>query len=251
MKKITLILLVLLGLQTQAQINYCDSLTASGTQSQFTIEINGVNTFIDYWVTTSSDSVVFQEDSMSMYQMIYNSQYDTLTTCITHSTNTCCVTWIWNGTSWARMMQQPYFCCDSITYWTDQGQGLFVGLDTTGLTPPDSIDVYWSVCNSSMCYAGTGINAFFGQITTSDTIKVCYSTILYTVNTFEACPEYCDSLIYDGFSWVQFSMGNPTGIKEIANIQKYGQIYDLLGRELSSPPIGKMYIRNNKLYMKK
>ena len=104
MKKTILILLVSLGLQTQAQINYCDSLTASGTQSQFTIEINGVNTFIDYWVTTSSDSVVFQEDSMSMYQMIYNSQYDTLTTCITHSANTCCVTWIWNGTSWARMM---------------------------------------------------------------------------------------------------------------------------------------------------
>tara|TARA_R100000084_G_scaffold46498_1_gene19184 strand:- start:53 stop:496 length:444 start_codon:yes stop_codon:yes gene_type:complete len=104
MKKTILILLVLFGLQTQAQINYCDSLTASGTQSQFTIEINGVNTFIDYWVTTSSDSVVFQEDSMSMYQMIYNSQYDTLTTCITHSANTCCVTWVWNGTSWARMM---------------------------------------------------------------------------------------------------------------------------------------------------
>jgi hypothetical protein len=104
MKKTILILLVSLGLQTQAQINYCDSLTASGTQSQFTIEINGVNTFIDYWVTTSSDSVVFQEDSMSMYQMIYNSQYDTLTTCITHSANTCCVTWVWNGTSWARMM---------------------------------------------------------------------------------------------------------------------------------------------------
>ena len=104
MKKTILILLVSLGLQTQAQINYCDSLTASGTQSQFTIEINGVNTFVDYWVTTSSDSVVFQEDSMSMYQMIYNSQYDTLTTCITHSANTCCVTWVWNGTSWARMM---------------------------------------------------------------------------------------------------------------------------------------------------
>ena len=61
MKKTILILLVSLGLQTQAQTNYCDSLTASGTQWQFTIEINGVNTFIDYWVTTSSDSVIFQE----------------------------------------------------------------------------------------------------------------------------------------------------------------------------------------------
>ena len=24
----------------------------------------------------------------------------------------------------------PYFCCDSISYWTDQGRGLSVGLDS-------------------------------------------------------------------------------------------------------------------------
>ena len=104
MKKTILILLVSLGLQTQAQINLCDSLTISGAQTQFTIEINGVNTFVDYWVTTSSDSVVFQEDSMSIYHTVYNQLYDTLVTCITYDTNTCCVTWIWDGTSWAKMM---------------------------------------------------------------------------------------------------------------------------------------------------
>jgi hypothetical protein len=107
MKKTILILLVSLGLQTQAQINLCDSLTISGAQTQFQIEVNGLNNFIVYWVTTSSDSVVFQEDSMSVYQTVYNQMYDTLTTCITYGigvTNTCCVTWIWDGTSWARMM---------------------------------------------------------------------------------------------------------------------------------------------------
>ncbi len=102
-----MMLMVSLGLQLQAQTNLCDSLTASGTQSQFTIEINGVNTFIDYWVTTSSDSVVFQEDSMSIYQMIYNNGYDTLTTCITHANNTCCVTWIWDANMWLKMSMQP------------------------------------------------------------------------------------------------------------------------------------------------
>ena len=104
MKKTILILLVSLGLQTQAQINLCDSLTISGMQTHFTIEINGINTFVDYWVTTSSDSAVFQEDSMSIYQIIYNQGYDTLVTCITYDTNTCCVTWIWNGTFWDKMM---------------------------------------------------------------------------------------------------------------------------------------------------
>ena len=99
----------------------------------------------------------------------------------------------------ATQIQAQINTCDSITYWTDQGQGLSVGIDTsTILNGFDSIDIYWGVCNSSVCYSGSGINSFFGQITTSDTIKVCYNIILYTANTFETCPEYCDSLIYDG-----------------------------------------------------
>ena len=32
--------------------NYCDSMTASGSQSQIIMEVNNINTFIDYWVTT-------------------------------------------------------------------------------------------------------------------------------------------------------------------------------------------------------
>ena len=52
----------------------------------------------------------------------------------------------------------PYFCCDSISYWTDQGQGLFVGLDTSGIVHnPDSMTVSWQVCNSDMCYIGDGM----------------------------------------------------------------------------------------------
>ena len=113
MKKAILILLVSLGLQTQAQINYavCDSMTASGSQVQLQIEINGVNTFIDYWCTNSTCGTLLGEDSMSLYHTVYNSSlHDTIITCITWSistsgvTNTCCVTWGWNGMSWANMM---------------------------------------------------------------------------------------------------------------------------------------------------
>ena len=82
----------------------------------------------------------------------------------------------------------PYFCCDSITYWTDQGQGLFVGLDTTGIIHnPDSMTVSWQVCNSDMCYVGDGINAFFGQIVTTDTIKVGYDIYIYENGVLEIC----------------------------------------------------------------
>tara|TARA_R100001510_G_C7479282_1_gene91990 strand:- start:32 stop:499 length:468 start_codon:yes stop_codon:yes gene_type:complete len=135
--------------------------------------------------------------------------------------------------------------CDSITYWTDQGQGLSVGLDTSNIVHnPDSIQVWWSVCNTSMCYGGSGINDFFGQITTSDTIKVCYDALLYTSNTVEIC-THCDSLVFDQnlFSWIMFSMGNPVGIVEIENKINNNKMYDLQGREILKPK--GLYIQNN------
>ena len=138
--------------------------------------------------------------------------------------------------------------CDSITYWTDQAQILYVGLDTTNLTYPDSIEVLWQVCNTSTCYSGSGINTSFGQVVTSDTIKICYDAILYTSNMMEVC-THCDSLIYNGFNWVLFSMGNPTSVNELQSIWKNnGKAYDLLGRELKHIPKGTIYIKNGVLY---
>ena len=148
----------------------------------------------------------------------------------------------------------PYFCCDSITYWTDQSQGFNVGLDTTGIVHnPDSLEVWWAVCANGQCYPGQGMYSYYPQITTTDTVHICYDVYLYTSNTMEVC-THCDSLIFDQnlFSWVLFSMGNQTSIKEISHSKiKDNKIYDLLGRELKHIPTGKMYIRNNKLYIQK
>jgi hypothetical protein len=142
--------------------------------------------------------------------------------------------------------------CDSITYWIDPSQGFNVGLDTTGVIHnPDSIDVFWQACTNGQCYGGNGMFTYFGQIMTTDTVKLCYDVMLYTSNTVEVC-THCDSLVYDGFSWVLFSMSNPTSINELTfNRINDDKIYDLLGRELEYIPAGKMYIRNNKLYMSK
>ena len=146
----------------------------------------------------------------------------------------------------------PYFCCDSITYWTDQSQGFNVGLDTTGIVHnPDSIEVWWAVCANGMCYSGQGMYDYFPQIMTTDTLKVCYDVYLYESNMVEVCTR-CDSLIYDAWSnsWVLFNMSNPTGIEElIVDKINDNKIYDLLGRELSEIPVGNMYIRNGKLYI--
>ena len=145
----------------------------------------------------------------------------------------------------------PYFCCDSITYWADQSQGLTVGLDTTNIIHnPDSIEVIWSVCNTSICYSGSGMYVYFPQIMTTDTIKVCYDVFLYESNLVETCSR-CDSLVFDQntYSWVLFSMGNPVGIEEMIKNEGMYKMYDMLGRELTEIPLGEMYIRNKRLYI--
>ena len=146
----------------------------------------------------------------------------------------------------------PYFCCDSISYWTDQGQGLFVGLDTSGIIHnPDSMTVSWQVCNANMCYAGDGISAYFGQIVTTDTIKVGYDIYIYENGVLEICSME-EWLIFDQntYTWILYNM-NTVGIEELMkNEGANHKMYDLLGRELTEVPVGVMYIINNKKYIR-
>ena len=263
MKKVLLALLVAVGLQTQAQINLCDSMTASGAQTQLVLQVNNANTFIDYWCTNSTCGSLLAEDSMSLTHTVYNSNlHDTIVTCITWgmgATNTCCVTWIWDANMWLKMsMQQPYFCCDSITYWTDQSQGFNVGLDTTGMVHnPDSIQVWWAVCANGQCYPGQGMYSYYPQITTSDTVKVGYDVYLYENGVAEVCSME-EWLIFDQntYSWVLFNM-LPTSIKEYECLMgcsccmgvNDGKTYDMLGKEVFDFRKGVMYIRNNKKFI--
>ena len=144
----------------------------------------------------------------------------------------------------------PYFCCDSITYNIDPSQGFNISLDTTGIIHnPDSIEVWWAVCTNGMCYSGDGMYDYFPQVMTTDTVHVCYDAYLYESNTVEVC-THCDYLIFNGTSWILFNMGNPTSINELTfNKVNDNKIYDLLGRELTKIPVGKLYIRNQKLYI--
>ena len=145
----------------------------------------------------------------------------------------------------------PYFCCDSITYWTDQSQGFNIGLDTSNIVHnPDSITVYWGVCTNGMCYAGDGITDYFPQVTVYDTLKVGYDVYLYENGVAEVCSVE-EWLVFNqnSFSWVLLNM-LPTSINELTfNRINDGKIYDLLGKELSEIPVGKLYIRNQKLYI--
>jgi hypothetical protein len=93
----------------------CDSITASGSQYQMTLQLNNVNTFVDYWATTANDGTILGEDSMSTTHNVFNYNpstslpYDTINVCITYTDanglNTCCETWIWDANLgvWAKM----------------------------------------------------------------------------------------------------------------------------------------------------
>ena len=278
MKKILLVALVLLGLQTQAQITLCDSNMTYTIGSQYQLEVaipvtgNSLPCMTPLYAVTYGDGNMLAEDSCfngPCTHMIYNynpngTYYDTLTTCISYivtdtmgyiDTLMCCFDQYWDGSSWAKLsMQQanPYFCCDSITYWTDQGQGLFVGLDTSGIIHnPDSMTVSWQVCNSDMCYVGDGINAYFGQIVTTDTIKVGYDVYIYENGVLEICSME-EWLIFDQntYTWILLNM-IPTSINELTfNRINDNKIYNLLGKEVTNITIGQMYIRNNKKYIR-
>ena len=94
--------------------NLCDSMASSGSQTQIIMQVNNLNSIIDYWITTAPNGTVLGEDSLWNMHNVFNYNpmglpYDTITTCISYADatgySTCCVTWIWDANSgvWAKM----------------------------------------------------------------------------------------------------------------------------------------------------
>ena len=146
----------------------------------------------------------------------------------------------------ATQIQAQNEFCDSITYWTDQSQGLYIGLDTSNIVyNPDSMTVYWGVCThpNGVCYTGNGMSDYFSQITTTDTIKVTYDMYVYKNGSVVIC-NIEDWLVFDGNNWVIYNM-NTVGIVEIQNKINNNKMYDLYGREILKPK--GLYIQNNQI----
>ena len=144
--------------------------------------------------------------------------------------------------------------CDSLSYTAVPGTQLLTLVGHSSLSPNmvDSITWSWAVCDTNMCYGGAGDTAYFQMIQTTDTVKVCYDAYIYFMGATYVCTD-CDSMVYDGFSysWMLLNMGNPTGINELEfTWEDDGKIYDMVGRELKEIPVGTIYIRNNKKYIR-
>ena len=150
--------------------------------------------------------------------------------------------------------QAQVMYCDSISYTTSSTINYPLILSGSSSMVPGTVTWDWTVCNTTACYTHAGGNAHFGQVLTTDTLKVCYDATI-DINGFTYTCMNCDSLVYNlnTYQWeIMQRIANPTAIKEIKlNTNRDGKIYDLLGRELSSIPKGKMYIRNNRLYITK
>tara|TARA_R110002060_G_scaffold73838_1_gene82850 strand:+ start:84 stop:539 length:456 start_codon:yes stop_codon:yes gene_type:complete len=148
-----------------------------------------------------------------------------------------------------KMGSQQLNLCDSLSYTTSTNIPTWPLIVTGNISMPGMLSWSWSVCNSTMCYSDTGQVGYFGQISLSDTLKVCYDAYIDINGATYICTD-CDSLVYDGNQWILYNTGNPTAIKELIGGQIGGQMYDLLGREVTNPQIGQMYIRNNKKYIR-
>ena len=152
--------------------------------------------------------------------------------------------------------QNQLVTCDSLGWAQYPANGLSISLDTTGATmsPVDSVVVQWSVCDNQICYSGTGMTDNFPFVNMSDTVKVCISTEFWYVPVFNQIIEYCytcDSIFHNGTDWVSIYDSNTVGIEELILEQlNNNKIYDLLGRELLEVPVGQMYIKNRKKYIR-
>ena len=140
--------------------------------------------------------------------------------------------------------------CDSISYTTSSTLNYPFGVAGTA-NIPGTTTWMWTVCNSSMCYSGSGQWAYFPQVSPTDTLKVCYDVIIDINGMTYACSK-CDTLVYNqnSYQW-EVSSAQPLGFAELElNTPDDEKTYDLLGRELLEIPKGTIYIKNRKKFIK-
>ena len=119
--------------------------------------------------------------------------------------------------------------CDSISYTT--ASTINYPFIVTGIANiPGTVSWNWTVCNSTLCYSSSGANASFGQVSLTDTLKVCYDVTIDRNGMTYACSG-CDSLVYNpnSYQWEKIS-AQPLGIAELELSTNDGKMYDLLGR---------------------
>tara|TARA_R100000808_G_scaffold10425_1_gene27693 strand:+ start:136 stop:600 length:465 start_codon:yes stop_codon:yes gene_type:complete len=129
--------------------------------------------------------------------------------------------------------------CDSVSYTISDSQALtLIGNNNSS----DSVVFMWGVCDSDLCYSADGDTGIFPHVNIFDTVKVCYN-----ISPAWTC-ETCQNIIFLNGSW--HIIDEITYINEIYPVINDNKIYDILGNELHYTPVGKIYIRNNRPYLR-
>jgi hypothetical protein len=141
--------------------------------------------------------------------------------------------------------------CDSISYTTSSTINYPFGV--TGSIPniPGTVDWTWTVCDANMCYSSSGVSAYFSQVSLTDTLKVCYDVVI-NINGFTYTCMGCDNFVYNpnSYQW-ELAVTQPLDIMEIKpNVINDNKMYDLLGREIFEAPMGVIYIKNGKKFIR-
>ena len=142
--------------------------------------------------------------------------------------------------------QAQVMYCDSISYGTSSTINFPLTVSGTA-NIPGTVTWDWSVCDANTCYISSGINASFGQVSLTDTLKVCYDVTI-DISGFTYVCSGCDSLVYNPntYQWEKRT-AQPLAVMELKpNAINDNKMYDLLGREIFETPLNEMYIKNNK-----
>ena len=146
--------------------------------------------------------------------------------------------------------QAQVMYCDSISYGTSSTINFPLSVSGTA-NIPGTVTWDWSVCDANLCYPGSGPNAGFGQVSLTDTLKVCYDVFI-DINGFTYICSNCDTLVYNpnSYQWEKIT-AQPLAVMDLKpDVINDNKTYDLLGREIFEIPIGTVYIKNRKKYIR-
>ena len=162
---------------------------------------------------------------------------------------------------WSTKMQAQTLCDSNYTYTIGSQYQLEIAIPITGNGLPNMAPLYavtyggQDMLGEDSCFSGPCTHIVYNYNMSTgmpyDTITTCISYTLTDSLGYVDTMSCCFNQVWDGQAWMLMAnLGTPTAISEL-EITKLNdnKMYDLLGRELNEIPIGKMYIRNQKLYI--
>jgi hypothetical protein len=166
----------------------------------------------------------------------------------------------------ATQIQAQTLCDSNMTYTMGSQYQLEIAIPVTGNSLPTMAPLYavtyggQTMLGQDSCFSGPCTHLVYNYNPTTgmpyDTITTCISYTLTDTLGYVDTLNCCFNQVWDGQAWMMMNMGNPTGLPgfviEEEGVRWWNDImYDMLGREITEAPIGTMYIRGGKLYMRK